>query len=303
MSKKKTIILALFVMFLWGSLYPMVKLGFTAYQVKTTGDILLFAGIRFTICGLIISAFAFFKDKKSFIPVKTSIPQILLSGAFAVILHYTFIYVGLSLTESSKTAILEQVGLLFYVCFSFLFFKDDTLSAKKLIGAFVGFLGIIAINISSTGFSFHLGDVFVISASFCTVFSNVVCKKTFTKVEPITATGCSQLFGGIVLLIVGLCMGGKVQFALDSSLWIMGYILIASILSYCVWYKIIKENNLSNMFIIKFAEPLISCILGALLLQENVFQWQYLLAFVLIASGIVLSNYKPKNKAKEKTDK
>ncbi len=296
MNKTKTVCWALLVMFLWGSLFPMVKLGFRFYEVKTTGDILLFAGIRFTICGGLICLFALGKDKKSYAPVKSAFLPIALSGLFAIVLHYAFTYLGLSSTASSKTAILKQVGLLFYVCFSSLFFKDDKLTVKKGIGVLLGFVGIIAINVSSEGVSFHKGDLLIIAASFCTVFSNVISKKVFKKVEPITATGCSQLFGGVILLIVGICMGGSVSFSWDWSLLVMVYICLASIISYCLWYTIIKNSELSGMFIIKFAEPLFSCILGAIILQENIFKWQYLAAFLLIGGGIVISNLKIKKK-------
>lgn len=38
------LILSLLVMFLWGSLFPAVKLGYAAFDVMTTGDILFFCG-------------------------------------------------------------------------------------------------------------------------------------------------------------------------------------------------------------------------------------------------------------------
>ena len=44
------------------------------------------------------------------------------------------------------------------------------------------------------------------------------------------------------------------------------------------------------MFIIKFAEPLFACLFGAILLKENIFQWQYFIAFILISVGIILGN-------------
>ena len=44
-NKNKTIWLALLTMLLWGSLFPMVKKGFSVYSVKGTADILLFTGI------------------------------------------------------------------------------------------------------------------------------------------------------------------------------------------------------------------------------------------------------------------
>ena len=93
---------------------------------------------------------------------------------FAIVLHYAFTYTGLQLTDSSKTALIKQVGALFYVCFSFLFIKEDHPTVKKILAAAVGFLGIITLNISSEGFSFSLGDLLILCASFCTVFSNVI---------------------------------------------------------------------------------------------------------------------------------
>ena len=49
------------------------------------------------------------------------------------------------------------------------------------------------------------------------------------------------------------------------------------------------------MFIIKFAEPLFACLFGAILLSENIFKWQYLIAFILISAGITLGNIKARN--------
>ena len=174
MNKNKTIFLVLLVMLLWGTLFPMVKLGYTAYNIVTTGDILFFAGVRFTVCGAVISLYALLTDRESFKNVKASLEPILLSGLFAIVLHYGFTYTGLRLTDSSKTAILKQIGVLFYVCFSFLFFKEDKPTVKKFIAVIMGFAGILAINFSADGISFYIGDALIIAASFCTVFSNVV---------------------------------------------------------------------------------------------------------------------------------
>lgn len=294
MKKNKSLLLALLVMLLWGSLYPMVKVGFAAYQVVSTADILLFAGIRFTLCGIAICIFAAITDKASYKPAGKAIFPILLAGFFSIILHYSFTYLGLGSTDSSKTALIKQIGSLFYVCFSFLFFKEDRPTAQKLIAAAVGFLGIIALNISSKGFSLSVGDILILGASFSIMFSNVISKKVSQTVSPITTTGISQFFGGVVLLIVGALMGGKVQFRLDASLLPMVYICIASSVSYCVWFSILKSGELSSLYIIKFAEPVFACIFGAILLGENIWKIQYLAALVLICTGILISNKKRK---------
>ena len=293
MSKKKMLSLALLVMILWGSLFPVVKLGYQAYDIITTGDILYFAGVRFTLCGAVICLYALFKDKQSFQPAKSSLLSILASGVFAIILHYSFTYLGLSLTDSSKTAILKQIGALFYICFSFLFFKEDKLTVRKFIAVIMGLAGVISINANADGISFNIGDVFIIAASFCTVFSNIIIKKVFATVKPITSTGISQLFGGVILLFIGKVCGGNMYFAWEKSL-VMIYICLASIISYCVWFTVVKNGNLSNLFIIKFAEPMFACVFGALILKEDIFKIQYLAAFLLIAGGIYISNKKGK---------
>ena len=290
MSKNKSILYALLVMLLWGTLFPVVKLGYGAYNIVTTGDILLFAGVRFTVCGALICLYAFVTDKASFKDVRTALLPVLLSGLFAIILHYSFTYSALKLTDSSKTAILKQIGALFYVCFSFVFFKEDKLTIKKLIGVIMGFAGIIAINANTDGISFNVGDVLIIAASFCTVFSNVISKKVFQTVKPIVSTGISQLFGGVVLLMIGKLLCGDISVAFDKSAFILIYICFASIFSYTIWFTIVKSGELSKLFIVKFAEPVFACIFGAILLGENIFKIQYALAFLLIGTGIYISN-------------
>lgn len=299
MNKKKPILIAFVVMLLWGLLFPMVKLGFSAYNIVSTGDILFFAGVRFTVCGAVISLYALLTDAPSYKGLKSAWGNVLLSGLFAIILHYAFTYIGLSFTDSSKTAILKQIGALIYVCFSFVFFKSDKPTVAKILGALLGFAGVIAINLDGNGIKFGIGDFLIIAASFCTVASNIVSKKALVSVKPITMTGVSQLFGGIILLVIGHLLGGRMTFSLDTS-YIMVCICIASIVSYCLWFTVVKDGALSNLFIIKFAEPAFACVFGALILGENILRLQYLLAFVLISAGIYIANRKSPFPIKEK---
>lgn len=66
MNKNKSMFYALLVMLLWGTLFPVVKLGYSTYNIVTTGDILFFAGVRFTVCGGLICLYTFITDKNLF---------------------------------------------------------------------------------------------------------------------------------------------------------------------------------------------------------------------------------------------
>ena len=132
----------------------------------------------------------------------------------------------------------------------------------------------------------------IIGASFCTVFSNVTSKKVFAKVDTIAATGVSQLFGGVVLLAVGVIAGGKVSHVVPGTLpqfGVLAAIVSASVVSYCLWFLVVKKEALSKLFLIKFTEPLFAAVFGWLLLNLR-----YIAAFLLISAGILVANMKNK---------
>ena len=93
-----------------------------------------------------------------------------------------------------------------------------------------------------------------------------------------------------MLFVVAVVMGADMLTFDFQSTAVLTYICLASIFGYTLWYYILKNNSLSKMFIIKFAEPLFACVFSAMLLGEDIFKIQYLVAFVLISLGIVLGN-------------
>lgn len=301
----KAIALSLLVMALWGSLFPFIKIGYSAFSIDSTNipSILMFAGTRFIVCGIIIFLITFSKNRLSKgtpapFPKGKAILEILLIGLFTIILHYSLLYIGISITDSSKTAIIKQFGSLFYVCLAFLFVKNEKFSIWKIVGAILGFCGIVAINFSTGGVSFSYGDILIIGASFCTVVANIISKKTLEGNSAFWVTGISQLFGGCVLFMVALILGADILSFDLNALLVFAYICTASTVAYILWNYILSTNNLSNMFIIKFSEPLFACVFGAILLGEDIFKWQYLIAFILISVGITLGNRKnEKNKS------
>ena len=301
MKKSKAIFLALIVMALWGSLFPCVKIGYKVLHIDSGSvpNILMFAALRFTVCGGLVSLFCLLRQKAIGKPAGKEVLQILLVGLFAIVLHYACTYIGLSTTDSSKTALLKQAGALIYVCFSFLFFKDEKFSIYKILGAVIGFCGIIAINFSKQSFGFSFGDILILCASVCTVVSNIISRRSAQKCSPLWLTGISQFFGGAVLLAAALIMGAKFPTFDLKAAGVFAYICTASITSYTLWYYVLRASELSKLFIIKFAEPLFACVFGAVLLGENIWKWQYLAAFVLICVGIVVGHHTKKESVKK----
>ena len=98
------------------------------------------------------------------------------------------------------------------------FFKNEKFNILKIIGAIIGFGGIIAINYTPGGIAFSRGDILIICASICTVISSVISKKSVEDNSPFWITGISQLTGGIILLAAALIMGADLPvFGLRSA--------------------------------------------------------------------------------------
>lgn len=297
----RNIIYPLLTMLLWGSLFPCIKIGYKAFNIQTNSvaEILMFAALRFVVCGFIMCGIACVLKLKIASPKRKNIRSICFMGFFAIVLHYGFTYVGLTTVDSSKTAILKQTAPLLFACFSFLFIKKETFSITKIIGAIVGFCGILAINAGASFSSFSVGDAFIILASLCTVISMIISERFAKNNSPFWLTGISQLFGGVVLLVTAWAMGGKFPVFTFQATLIFIYICAASIIGYTLFYYVQRSAELSKLFIIKFAEPLFACIFSAILLGENIFKIQYLAAFFLISVGIVLGNFKYKKGCKK----
>lgn len=69
------------------------KVGYKVFKISSAAEILLFAGIRFLVCGTIITVISRAMGQKSDKNTKNSIIPILLTGFFAVVLIGTGIVI------------------------------------------------------------------------------------------------------------------------------------------------------------------------------------------------------------------
>ena len=288
----KTLLLALLVMALWGSLFPMIKLGYGAFNIVSSDipTIILFAGMRFTFSGVILIAIVSSRSKCFDTPKKKEILPILLGALVTIILHYSFTYLALSIGEGSKTAIVKQICFLFLGCFAFLFDKNDKFTVNKVIAAILGFAGIIATAYDGTAIVFMLGDLLLLLASACSAAGTIISKKATQTVSPMKFVAYSQFFGGVVLLAVGVALGGRIAQINAKAVLTFLYICAASITAYTIWNMLLKSGSVSKLSIIKFTEPLFAVIFSGFILGENVLKLSYLVAMLLMLLSLIVEH-------------
>ena len=77
---------------LWGSAFPCIKIGYQMFGIlgDQVGTQILFAGIRFTLAGLMTLAIGSLISKKALIPKKTSWSMIFKLCIFQTVVQYLF---------------------------------------------------------------------------------------------------------------------------------------------------------------------------------------------------------------------
>ena len=291
-NKVTAVLLAAAVSILWGTLFPMIKIGYKVFEIDNTevSSILLFAGVRFLISGLMLVAADSKKNRKFELPDIDKFKSICIVSLLTVVVHYALTYTGLSLAESSKSSVLKQIAFLIVPCIAFLFRKDDKFSLYKVFAAILGFLSVIIINLDGMNFVLGIGEIMIILASFSSMFGQMASKNIYDKYKPTYIVAYSQLLGGIVLVISGLIFGGSIGKISLQSIAVLGYICFASITANLLWNTLIKYNDMSKLAVLKSMDPLFASLFSALLLRENILKPTYLIGIALIILAISVSN-------------
>lgn len=279
---------------LWGSATPFIKTGYISLGVEGTPSILLFAGIRFFLAGILTVLICSIIDRKFIYPKKENLKYIGAISIFQTILQYIFFYVGLANTSGVKGTILSGSSAFFSIIIASLIFKQEKINLKKILACIVGFAGVIVVNLNGLKLDFNFfGDGFVIFSAICLAFSSSLMKKYSKFESPVVLSGYQFVVGGIIMALVGLCLGGSINFGNFKGIAILIYLSFLSAVAYALWGTLLKYNPVSKVTIYSFMTPVFGVVLSKIILTESggVSLLNILVALVLICTGIISINY------------
>ena len=279
---------------LWGSATPFIKTGYECLKVVGTPSIMIFAGIRFALAGVITVIIYSIIERKFLYPKKKSLKYVGIISVFQTILQYIFFYVGLANTSGVKGTILSGSSAFFSILVATLIFRQEKLTFKKIIACIIGFSGVIVVNIRGLELNLNfLGDVFVIFSAISLAFSSVLMKIYSKEENPVVISGYQFILGGSVMIMLGLAFGGTIGFDSLKGIAILTYLAFLSAVAYALWGILLKYNPVSKVSVFSFMTPVFGVILSKLMLTEtsNVSVTNVLVALALICIGIFTLNY------------
>ncbi|WP_160677575.1 DMT family transporter [Clostridium sp. C8-1-8] len=293
-NRRNIVILATLCCALWGSAYPSIKIGYGLFHVGANdlGSKLTFAGYRFTLAGIFVLLLSLLMKKNIFIFSKKQFGQVISLGFLQTALQYIFFYIGMSYTTGVRGSIINGTGTFVSIILAHFIYKNDKLNFNKILGCIVGFSGVIIVNLNgqaSAGgaFSFR-GEGFIMISAIIFAVSAIYGKRITQKSDPSIVTGYQLFIGGVILTILGLTLGGRLQGFNLKSTGLLVYMALLSSVAFALWTQLLNYNKVGLISVFNFLVPVFGTLLSALSLGENIFDLKILVALILVCYGIFL---------------
>ncbi len=291
---------AMFCCALWGSATPFIKIGYKLILPKQNiPSTILFAGIRFFTAGVVTVLIYSIARRKFLFPKVENLRAVINVSCFQTIIQYFLFYIGVANTAGVKATVISGSNSFFSILCATLIFRHEKLTFKKIIACCIGFVGIILINLDGMNFNLNfLGDGFVLLSNLAYGVSGALMKKYSKREDPVVISGYQFIFGGFVMILVGLLFGGVIVLTSIKAVAVLLYLALLSAVAYALWGVLLKYNPVSKVSIYSFMTPVFGVFLSNLMLTEksNVAPLYLIFALFLICGGITILNYQKQKK-------
>lgn len=291
-------LIALLCCALWGSATPAIKTGYRLLEIEGVPSIMLFAGIRFFLAGVLTVIIFSIARRRFLYPKKENIGRVLTVASVQTVIQYVLFYLGLAYTTGVKGTVASGTNAFFAVLIAALIFRQEKLTAKKIIACAMGFVGIVIINLNGLSLSGNalelVGVILVVLSTIAYAFSSVLIKRYSAFEDPVTISGYQFIVGGLFMALVGLISGGTISFANIGGIVDLIYLAFLSAIAYSLWGILLKHNPVSRVTVFSCSIPIFGTLLTMLFLSgesDAVNPINLVITLLLVSSGILLLNY------------
>ena len=279
----------------WSLAYPLIKLGYRLCGIGgDLGSAVLFAGIRFTLAGLLVLAFGGATGRDLRVKKASDGGWLLLFAAVNTFGHYLFAYIGLTYLPGARSTVLDSMGCFLLILLSSLLYKEDRFTVRKGIGCAVGLLGIGLINAAPAGAFFEgisfAGDGCLLLNACCATAGGILTRKLSQRIDMTAATGYGMLTGGLLLLAAAPIFGIRAKWTLSPAFFcILLALALISAVCFEIYNLLLKHHPIGKVAVFNALIPVLGVVFSSLLLWEP-FRPRYFLAGLCAAAGVYLVN-------------
>jgi len=259
-------------------------------------------GSRMLFAGIILLTYLFIRHRDKLPKIKAGhIKGIFLLALSNIYLTNIFEIWAIRHMVSSKACLIYSLSPFVAALVAFVVLKE-TMSRKKVLGMFVGFLGLFPILFAQTQdelsagtfMMFTLAELSIVGAVFCSVYGWIQLKKVMTDYDysPLLANGLSMSIGGSLALVHSYYAGEywapvpviEMQPFIINTLVMC---LISNIICYNLYGYLLRRFTATFMSFAGLVTPIFALAFVYMFLNE-VITWHFFVAIGIFTVGWVI---------------
>jgi drug/metabolite transporter (DMT)-like permease len=271
----------------WGTTYLAIRVA------VTTIPPLMLTGTRYIVAGLILLAVLKLRGEK--LPRDPRVlRELAIVGTLLVAGGNLSVIWAEQYVPSGMAALLVATAP-FWASILEAFRKNgEHIGVRRGTGMLVGFLGVVLLvapgaitgNYST---KFLLGAFAIQVGSFCWQYGMVRGKHYVHGVAPMQSATLQMLFGGTLVMVVGLAIGEGRHYVLTPKTFAgLAYLTIfGSVIAYSAFIYALAHMKATNLSLYAYVNPAVAVVLGWLILDEKL-TWVSIAAMAVILGGVAI---------------
>ena len=276
---------------LFGSAFILIEISLKSFSP------IIIAFSRVTIASIVLFIYSLFRNY-NFRFVKENFFLLFILALSGTTIPFLFISWAQITINSSETGILIGFMPIFTIIGSHYFFKYESLTARKLFGFILGFIGLLILLLNNED-SINIYDnliakvAVIIAAIFYALNALLIKKASNIAVIPLAAF--VMLISSIQLLIIFIFINNPSIFNseiyLDSIIALLVMALLSTAFATVVYYKIIQNYGPNFMSLVNYPIPIFAFFAGVIFLNEK-FNLYSIASLLLVIISIYISQRK-----------
>jgi drug/metabolite transporter (DMT)-like permease len=273
---------------IWGSSFLLIKV-----SVVEMGPVLVVAG-RLALGLLFLFGALLVRGQR--LPGRQLWKALLVVALVNNVAPFLLIAWGEQQVASGLAAVLNSTTPLFSVILASTW-GDETLSASKISGLLLGFLGVVAL-IGMDVRDFFVASSTVAAGQFAIVLASAsyavgaVYARRWLRGQPALQLASGQLLIAFVIVLPFALLPSNMPAQLPSIqalLAVAALGLFGSGLAYLLFYSLLEQVGATRTVVVTYLLPVVAVLLGWVVLGERL-SWQTMLGLGLILMGVALVN-------------
>ena len=288
-KRDDTIFWAIVTYLLWSTAYAGIKIGL---QYDTP---LHFAGVRFTLAGLMILPFTV-KPGAFIRMIREHWKIVIWVTVLQTIVNYILFYLGMDMVPGALGAVIVGSQPLVTAVAAALMHAGDPLTRRKVVTIIFGITGVILISAGRQAFKLGslielLGVFMILGANIATATSNVLVSLKGKGMNPLVLSSTSLFIGGAIIWLISIPLEGKPQGPMPVKYWlILLWLSFMAANAFSIWFRLLQRPHVkvSELNLWKFIIPVVGAILSWLFVPGEKPEWLTITGMIIITSSLIL---------------